>query len=409
MSQSRLNILIIGGGIGGLTLGQALLQHNISFRIFERDTSVTYRSQGYRIRISGDGVHALQKCLPQPTWEKLEASAATGMIGMTKIDALTGEVAPKPITGNGELKGMRHDAKPIAVDRTVMRTVLLSGLEGHIEFGKTFEGYDITDSGIKATFTDGTSYDGDTLVGADGSNSLVRKQYLPQLKVIDTTGRCIYGKTYITPELEEAFTPKAMKNMTIIQQQRPDGTPLTLFLEPTRFPNSGLVPIINPKTGEEEYVKDYVYWVLLSKAHDSLSPTSQFHYLTSAEAAELSVKVTRSWHASVKPVLALQSSTSTSALRIVSAVPDMPAWEPSRFITLLGDAAHPLPPTAGLGAVSALRDVELLLDAILKGVSGESIGEYELEMRKWACEVVQASKKGAEKFIGGWDWDTVQV
>lgn len=41
------HILIIGAGITGLTLGQALKKHGIPFTLFERDPTVLYRSRGW--------------------------------------------------------------------------------------------------------------------------------------------------------------------------------------------------------------------------------------------------------------------------------------------------------------------------------------------------------------------------
>jgi len=49
MSTQKLHVLIIGAGIGGLTLAQALRKQGISFEIFERDASASARGQGYAL------------------------------------------------------------------------------------------------------------------------------------------------------------------------------------------------------------------------------------------------------------------------------------------------------------------------------------------------------------------------
>ena len=46
------HILIVGGGLGGLTLAQGLKKHGISCAVFEKDLSRTDRVQGYRIVLS---------------------------------------------------------------------------------------------------------------------------------------------------------------------------------------------------------------------------------------------------------------------------------------------------------------------------------------------------------------------
>jgi salicylate hydroxylase len=43
------HVLIIGGGIGGLTLAQGLKQAGISAAVYERDRTVYDRLQGYRV------------------------------------------------------------------------------------------------------------------------------------------------------------------------------------------------------------------------------------------------------------------------------------------------------------------------------------------------------------------------
>ncbi|KAJ4346756.1 uncharacterized protein N0V89_010688 [Didymosphaeria variabile] len=414
-TDAQARILIIGGGVGGLTLAQGLLKNKIPFHVFERDESQSFRAQGYRIRLDGDAVHALKEVLPQHTWQRLESSAAAERetSGITKIDALSGDEVktglpagpPGGPDGSKGLKGAQHtNERPIAIDRTIMREVLLSGLEQHISFGKAFERYEIRSSSVTTYFVDGTSYDGCFLVGADGVNSRVRRQYFPQLSIVDTTGRCIYGKTTLTPTLSASVHPKTQNGMILIQQHFEDGTPLTLFLEPMRFPDPDLVTIMSTETGAKETAKDYIYWVLLSQEHYFKHTTADLIRLPPAQAADLSIELTRHWHGTVTPILTQQNKAAASALRIVTAVPDMPTWKPSKFISVLGDAAHPMPPTAGLGAVSALKDVERLLIAINEGLSEKSVGAYEEGMREWASEAVRGSRGGGVKFFGQVDF-----
>lgn len=46
-----MHILIVGGGLGGLSLAQTLRKQGISFEIFERDASPDSRFQGWAIAI----------------------------------------------------------------------------------------------------------------------------------------------------------------------------------------------------------------------------------------------------------------------------------------------------------------------------------------------------------------------
>lgn len=66
------------------------------------------------------------------------------------------------------------------VDRHTLRGILLSGLDGALHLGKTFQRYEIgSDGRPTAYFADGTSVTGDVLIGADGINSRLRAQLLP--------------------------------------------------------------------------------------------------------------------------------------------------------------------------------------------------------------------------------------
>lgn len=54
-------VLIIGCGISGLALANALLNHKVPFLVFERDLSLRHRGQGYRFRIQSLGITAIDE------------------------------------------------------------------------------------------------------------------------------------------------------------------------------------------------------------------------------------------------------------------------------------------------------------------------------------------------------------
>ncbi len=58
------HVLIIGGGVGGLTLAQGLKRSGISAAVYERDRTPTDRLQGYRVHVSPTGSSGLHECLP---------------------------------------------------------------------------------------------------------------------------------------------------------------------------------------------------------------------------------------------------------------------------------------------------------------------------------------------------------
>src|SRR6266567_4700118 len=189
MTAQSFHVIIIGGGIGGLCLAQKLKQADISVAVYERDQSRTSRLQGYRIHINPNGSRALYESLPPRLYEiflteKLEELLFIG------IDDLS--------------TASKHNAVDShkSVSRFTLRQVLLAGLEEIVHFNKQFTRYEETPDGkSEVFFEDGTSTICDVLVGADGSNSRVRKQFLPQGQRIDTGFCAIQGKTLLTDEV----------------------------------------------------------------------------------------------------------------------------------------------------------------------------------------------------------------
>jgi 2-polyprenyl-6-methoxyphenol hydroxylase-like FAD-dependent oxidoreductase len=86
----------------------------------------------------------------------------------------------------------------ISLAAGVLRQALLSGLEEHTCFGKTFTAYEERLGGVTARFHDGSAAVGDILVGADGVHSRVRRCRLPEAAPRHTGIVGIFGRTPLT-------------------------------------------------------------------------------------------------------------------------------------------------------------------------------------------------------------------
>lgn len=387
-------ILIIGGGLGGLALAQGLKKAGLPFRVFERDPTPDFRAQGYRLKLNSDGVTALRSLLSPELWNYFEDTCAECEAGETDFNAIDAT-----ITASRAGEGVRGGVAIHTCDRTVLRRILMIGLEDYISYGKQLVEYSIADDGVTATFKDGTTHKGRLLVGADGTRSPVRKQYLPTYQPVDTNGSCIYGKTPITPALLKRFPSRATRWMTLIVDRTPmtqtldvDETPLTLLLEPIRFPKN---------EHRHSLPVDYIYWVLISRTDVFNAHTKDLLHLNSKDSAALSLKLTDEWDPSIRALFELQDVAQSSTLRVCSAIPNLQPWNTSERVTLLGDAIHAMSPCGGVGAVTALRDAALLTEKFVEGgVSAESVARYEEGMRGYAKVAIERSFFGGKKMFG---------
>src|SRR4051812_29645208 len=117
-----LTVLIAGGGVGGLALAQSLTRSGATVRVFERDPSPHTRGQGYRLRIDGHGIDALQNCLPPDLFRLFERTANPAYLprGAVFDHHLDQTMSWPPRAG---------EARPGTVaNRQTLRQILLAGL-----------------------------------------------------------------------------------------------------------------------------------------------------------------------------------------------------------------------------------------------------------------------------------------
>src|SRR5579859_5093610 len=195
--SSATPVLISGAGLGGLLLAQSLRSHRIPFKLYERDTAGSSRAQGYRIRISVDGISALEHVLDPARYARFRAGCTDlGAGNVEIIDAITMQAKPLPLAGGpgADRGGPPGGGDVVGVDRAFLRKMLFEGIEEAIVFGAQVVGYNLQDDGVAVRFADGTTSPvGCLLVGADGVRSAIAKQLTKgALKVYDTGARMIH-------------------------------------------------------------------------------------------------------------------------------------------------------------------------------------------------------------------------
>ncbi|MGW4526754.1 FAD-dependent oxidoreductase [Amycolatopsis sp. NPDC004378] len=351
-----MRVLVSGAGLAGPCLAHGLRRHGFDVLLFERDAAIDARAQGYRIHINGDGDAALREWLPAEAYEQATATSCRHGRGVSVAGPGLGTFTEIPLPPG---------VAGLTVDRLTLRRIMLRDLAGCTRFGAGFASYELRDDGtVRVRFTDGSTEDGDLLVAADGVGSGIRRQLLPDFPITVDDARLIYGRTPLTDEARKLTPEAALEGFLGVGG--PDGRRLALAAQrfrrdPAEF---GFPP------GE-----DYVMW---GATAPSERYGDDFFRLGPADLIELAAETYADWHPSVSALMRLGDPAYTVPASIYTSERPEP-WSPVP-VTLVGDAAHPMPP-AGVSAGVALFDAGLLAGRLTSGAPLlEAVEAYEKEM-----------------------------
>jgi 2-polyprenyl-6-methoxyphenol hydroxylase-like FAD-dependent oxidoreductase len=373
-----LHAVIVGAGIGGLCLAQGLKKCGISVTVFERDASALFRNQGYRIGLKETGAQALHDCLPPHLFD---LCVATSIRQATRMVFTNEQLIPK---FSKPIAPIEPGVAGFGVNRLTLREILLAGLDGVVQFGKTFHHYEQAGDGrVRAYFADGTSVTADLLVGADGTNSAVRHLLVPDA-VIDELHWAIYGKTPIA-----SGTLDWVPDVLVDTFNRVIGPADAAFAVATCRPREPIADAA-ARLAPELRLTDmpgYFSWTmpLLDERLRTANPGT-LHRAAS--------DMVDGWHPAVRRLVAEADVAATFPVCITSAQPLRP-WDTAN-VTLLGDAVHTMSPGRGDGANIALKDAQFLRRALADIADGRrplrSAKEgYEAEMLRYGFEAVTES------------------
>ncbi|WP_045317442.1 FAD-dependent oxidoreductase [Lentzea aerocolonigenes] len=365
-----MRVLIIGAGTGGLCLAHGLKKAGVDVALFERDRTPRSMLIGYRVGISPDGSKALHTCLPPDVFKEFVRTTARPA---TRINMRTEKYKELFVGEFGHNPDDTRSEK--SVSRIAMRTALLNGLDDVVRFDKTFTHFSRNDDGsVTAFFDDGTSETGDVLVGADGAQSRVRRQYLPHAKIADTGITTIAGKLPLTPEHVKLLPPKADGGVTLLYG--PKGA--FVIVHVMRFDGEGVED-------------DYIMWGYAA-SHDKFPDMKG---MTQEQLKQVVLDMTPKFHPNLRELFRLADPETVFEIKVRTSEP-LEAWESSN-VTLIGDSVHLMTPGRGIGANTALRDAELLTRKLTEAHHGkdvvQAISEYEQEMVKYGFEAVLASRE----------------
>jgi 2-polyprenyl-6-methoxyphenol hydroxylase-like FAD-dependent oxidoreductase len=384
-----LDVMIIGGGIGGLCLAQGLRRAGIPVTVYERTQARTDWLQGYRIHINPHGSRALHDCLPPAVWQQFLASVSVNDGGFGFATEHLEDLLR--FAGAEILPEAGPTDAHYGASRISLREVLLTDLDEVVRLGKTFDRYEIgADQRVIAHFSDGTSDTADILIGADGANSRVRQQLLPHAERIDTGILAVAGKH----RLDGADLPRILREDANIVIPAASGFLFTAVWQPDR---KSIVDDTAPPGFLLDNATAYTFWAYADAASRFPANTEM---LDGADLQEMVLDRTTGWAPALRELIGGSDPATVNALRVRSSTRVDP-WQTGR-VTLLGDAIHNMTPMAGIGANTALRDADVLCRQLIAVASGErelvpALHEYEERMRDYGFAAVKRSLRNARQ------------
>ena len=342
------DIIIVGAGIGGLTLGLALQQAGIPCRIFE---SVP------EIKAIGVGINLLPHATKQLAALGLEEALARVAIetrDATFFNRFGQLIYQEPL---GRAAG--YDHPQFSIHRGDLQMVLRdafcarAGAERLIT-GRHCLGVEQDETGVTVNFADGPSgvsrfaMRGHAAIACDGINSVIRKQFFPDEGEPRYSGVNMWrGVTRWKPMLSGA----SMVRAGWLSHGK-------MVIYPIRAAGSDGLQLIN--------------WVA-----EIETPNYRRRDWNRAGSLDDFIGAFADWHFNWLDVPAfIRAADSVLEFPMVDQDP-LPRWSFGR-VTLLGDAAHPMVPRGSNGAGQAILDARALTAALVQNADpAAALAAYE--------------------------------
>ena len=384
--MSGVRVAVAGAGLGGLCLAQGLVRAGVDVQVYERDAALDVRRQGYRLHVDARAGLSLEKCLAPELFRLFLATTGRPSTRFTVLSTRLRVLHEMP--GNPDRDPDDPATLSTSADRGTLREILAAGLDERIHFGRELTGFDQDPESVTLRFADDSTERADVLVGADGVHSAVRRALLPGAPLVDTGSRVIYGTTplddaarrLVPPALYDGFTALVGGHVGL-------AAGLVEFRRPPREAAAEIAPGVRVSPA-----RDYLMWGVSAQRDRFPVPDASMAGMDAAALHAVACAAIRSWHPSLRALLATAAVDQTFFIRVRSSE-RVPAWTPSR-VTLLGDAIHAMSPARGSVANTAMLDAANLCSALTGG--GDlvaAIGAYEDRMRDYGFAAVEASRR----------------
>jgi len=352
-------IAIIGGGPGGLTLARLLQINGADVKVYERDFNRQVRVQGATLDLHEEsGLAALRAA------GLMDAFMANYRPGADKM-RITGKEA-KILFEDG-FAGTEDNLLRPEIDRGPLREILLDSLQpGTVVWDSNFVSLKRQDDSVTIEFKNGRIAQADIVIAADGANSRIRSYITPiQPFYTGLTGveGVVYHSEQACPAIHELLDGGKIfalaEEKTLVVASKGDGS---------------LVFYTTCHT-DENWAKD-----------------SGINFSDKAQVFKWFKETFKGWD-DIWDELFVHAEP-VFIPRPLYCMPLDQTWEALPNLTMLGDAAHLMPPFAGEGVNMAMLDAlqlsKALTDLAFTDIRS-AIAHYEKQMLRRFARVGQGT------------------
>jgi 5-methylphenazine-1-carboxylate 1-monooxygenase len=367
-----MQVVVVGGGIGGLTLGLMLHARGIGCSVFEASPKIRELGVGINVlphaiaELAGLGLLPRLDEVAIRTRELIYANRFGQEIWREPRGVEAGYEVPQFSIHRGHLQRVLRDA---VIDRLGRKAV---------HTGHAFSAFTQNEAAVKARIkkqADGSrvTVTGDILVGCDGIHSTVRRQIYPHEAGLKWNGVLMWrGAT-------------AAKGFL-------DGR--TMIVGGGFNNKLVLYPIAPAKKG-----KQLINWVVTYRMGDGSNPAPRREDWNRRGSLD-----------ELMPHVARFSTPHVNLPKLVKGAPGfyeypmadrdpVARWTHGR-VTLLGDAAHPMYPVGSNGASQAILDARCLADLLVSSEHARcALTAYEAERLPKTAEIVRNNRKGGPEGV----------
>lgn len=361
-------IAIVGAGPGGLLCARVLQRRGLSVTVYDLDASLGARDEGGSLDLHADsGQRALQEAGLLQEFFRLCRSEGQAQRRYNARGELKEAFVPDP----------DEDGAP-EIDRGVLRGLLAGSLQpGTIRWAHRLRGVQpLGDGKHRLEFTNGEAAEADLVIGADGAWSRVR----PRLSAATPQHT---GVIFLTARYDEVETrhPEIARlvgdGLMVARAAEPAAAGLTIWAQ--RAGNGSVTGYFTFRA-DADWAEQI--GLLLT---DRPAVVAWLH------------EQCRGWSPIFTPLL--NETDAGFVNRPIVALPAPLTWEPVSGVTLLGDAAHVMPPL-GQGVNLAVQDAADLAVAISEEPNVDTaLQRYEAIMLPRAARIAAEVNAGFDQLF----------